>query len=456
VNLPTRPPDLTLVSARGTYFDDDVERAVLGAMIYSREAIDTVRAMGVQREHFESDANGVVYKAMCRLADTGSVVDPITLAAFLGRHGVLERIGGHEFISGLLDEVPTAANVTHHARLLLLAARRRAGRDDGIRRDEQAAQVGDAMRFLDLTADQFFRFPWPKLDAVVGGLAPGTLSFLAGHPGGGKTSWLLTLITRLVAQGKRVTYAGLETRPNKLRNQIAARTLGLDPGLIFAGRMQQQPDWPEIRDRLKAEVERQRTDERWTEHLCFVPHEHIDVKAAVEIMAEAKDFGSDVVIIDHIDHVTSDGNRSAVQDAHAAVTVFDTAAKRHELVCLAAAQTNNEGDVRDPFLTHRPISPKQIWMGKRKEQVAELFVSIYRPLRKEPPITGEDKLAVREGKPGAMKPLLAKHTTACHVFKPRNLGEARGEIVELGFWRGEVLDEPPRVVREWSGEAGAA
>lgn len=449
---------LALVSARGTPFDEDVERAVLAASLLDMTgaALATARTMGVTREHFAVDAHGVLYRAMCRLADAGSVVDPLTLSHFLERHGVLDRAGGKDEIARLLDEVPTAANVAHHARLLLLAARRRAGRDDGVRRDEQAAQVGEALKFLDLTAEQFFRFPWPRLDAVVGGLAPGTLSFVAGHPGGGKTSFLLTLITRLVAAGRRVTYAGLETRPNKLRNQIAARTLGLDPGLIFAGRMQQLPDWPEIRDRLKAEVERQRTDARWTEHLCFVPHEHIDVKAAVEIMAEAKDFGSDLVVIDHIDHVTAEGSRSAVQDAHAAVTVFDSLSKRHEMVSLAAAQTNNEGDMRDPFQAHRPISPKQIWMGKRKEQVAELFLSVYHPLREQPEITADDRKSVREGKPGAMKALLAKATTAIHVFKPRNLGEARGEVIKLGFWRGEVMDEPPRVIREWSGEAGAA
>jgi KaiC/GvpD/RAD55 family RecA-like ATPase len=285
-------------------------------------------------------------------------------------------------------------------------------------------------------------------------MAPGTLGFLAGHPGGGKTSFLLTLIDRLVAQGKRVMYAGLETRPNKLRSQIAARTLGLDPGPILAGVAQRHSDWPATRERLKAEVERQRTDPRWTEHLRFSPHEHVDVKAAVEIMAEAKDFDAHLVVIDHIDHVTAEG-RSAVADAHAIVTVFDTATKRHELVTLAATQTNNEGDVRDPFLTHRPIAPRQIWMGKRKEQVAELFLSVYRPLRTAPPITPEERMAARED-PSRVRELLAKHTTAVHVFKARALGEGKGARIDLGFWRGAVLDEVPRVVREYDGTAGAA
>lgn len=423
-------------------FDHDAERAVLAAVLISHgEALAACDTVGVSWRDFADARHQVLYAAMQQLQRIGRGVDPITLGAYLEARGALAKAGGREYFGGLFDEVPTADRVRYHADLVLRAARRRGGRDDGVQRDEQAAQVDEAQRFLDLEADAFFRFPWPKLDALVGGLAPGTLSFLAGHPGGGKTSWLLTLITRCVAAGQRITYAGLETRPNKLRAQVAARVLGIDPGPIFAGVTQRDPHWPDIRARLKAEVERQRTDARWTEHLRFCPQAHVDVKAAVEIMAEAKDFGSDLVVIDHIDHVTAEA-RNGIAEAHAIVTVFDTATKRHDLVTLAATQTNNEGDATDPFLTHRPLAPKQIWMGKRKEQVGEMFLSVYRPMRADPPVTPQDRLDVREGKQ-PIGPLLAQCTTRVGVLKARALGESRGAFVDLGFWRGEVLDEIP-------------
>lgn len=423
-------------------FDHDAERAVLGAILVDPPfAMRHCREVGVSWRDMADPRHQVLYAAMQELVRMDRPIDPVTLGSFLDQRQALEKAGGRDYYGGLYDEVPTAANVRAHAVMVRAAAKARTGRDERKILDEQAGQVGDAQRFLDLEADAFFRFPWAPLDAVVGGMAPGTMGFLAGHPGGGKTSFLLTLICRLVAQGKRVTYAGLETRPNKLRAQIACRVLGVDPGPIFAGVAQREPGWPALRERLKAEVERQRTDPAWVDHLRFVPHEHIDVRGAVEIMAEAKDFASDLVVIDHIDHVTAEG-RSAVSEAHAIVTVFDTATKRHDLVTLAATQTNNEGDVRDPFLTHRPVAPKQIWMGKRKEQVAELFLSVFRPLRKDPAPTSEEKMAVREGS-APITGLLAQATTCCHVFKARALGDAKGAMVELGFWRGEVLDDIP-------------
>lgn len=423
-------------------FDHDAERAVLAALLIDPDhSVREVREVGVSWRDFADERHQCLFAGILELVRIGRPIDPVTLGQYLEHRGALARAGGKDYFGLLFDEIPHARNVRAHAGMVKAAARARAGRDDRKMREEQEAQVEDAVRFLDLGADAFFRFPWAKLDAVVGGMAPGTMGFLAGHPGGGKTSFLLSLICRLVAQGKRVTYAGLETRPNKLRSQIAARVLGIDPGPIFAGTAQREPNWPDVRRALQEEVRRQRTDPQWTEHLRFVPHEHIDVRGAVEIMAEAKDFGSDLVVIDHIDHVTAEG-RSAVAEAHAIVTVFDTATKRHDLVTLAATQTNNEGDVRDPFLIHRPVAPKQIWMGKRKEQVAELFLSVFRPLRREPALTADERMAVREGH-APITPLLAQATTCCHVFKARALGEAKGQMVDLGFWRGEVLDEVP-------------
>ena len=436
-------------------FDHDAERAVLAAvLIDGTEALSVVEGVGVTWRDMADPRHQCLFAAMQQVVKLHQPLDPLTLGGYLEKRGALEKAGGREYLGSLYDEIPHGRNVLAHARMLKAAAKARTGRDDRVQREEQAAQVSDAQRFLDLEADRFLRFPWPARATVVGGMAPGTMGFLAGHPGGGKTSFLLTLICRLVAEGKRVTYAGLETRPNKLRAQIAARVVGVDPGPIFAGNAQRSPEWPTVRERLREALEEQRTDPRWTEHLRFSPHEHIDVRGAVEIMAEAKDFGSDLVVIDHIDHVTAEG-RSPVAEAHAIVTVFDTATKRHDLVTLAATQTNNEGDVRDPFLTHRPVAPKQIWMGKRKEQVAELFLSVFRPLRRAPELTPEERMGVREGT-HSIEPLLAQATTCCHVFKARALGgDAKGALVDLGFWRGEVLDAVPSVLRTWDGASAA-
>ena len=439
-------------------FDHDAERAVLGAILMAPEAsLAACTAVKLQSDHFEADAHRVLFRAIRALEATGAAVDPVTLAAFLERHSVLPRVGGREFLGDLLHEIPTAANVRYHADLVRRAAKARSGRDDRAEVDIQAAQVGEAQSFLDLGADAFLRLPWPRLDAELGGTMPGTLSFLAGHPGGGKTSFLLTLMLRLLAQGKRIYYAGLESRPNILRTQVACRVLGIDHGQVLAGNAQRDADWPDVRGRLLDQLERQRDADGVFARLRFAPYPHVDTAAACRIMAEAADWGADLVVIDHIDHVTAEAKGGLFQESRHVVQVFDTLSKEHGLKTLASTQTNWTGRSADPYRNHRPIQEEHLYMGGHKVHVAHWIIGVYRPLvqLEAGGIPKDLDKAIRSG----ARPItdaLAKQTVAVNVLKSRILGEGRHAIVPLGFWRGEVLDEVPKVIRAWEGSAGAA
>jgi replicative DNA helicase len=67
---------------------------------------------------FYAERHRRVYRAMIGLTETGSVVDPLTLADELARRGELEAAGGKDYIGFLVDVVPTAANVEYHARIV--------------------------------------------------------------------------------------------------------------------------------------------------------------------------------------------------------------------------------------------------------------------------------------------------------------------------------------------------
>lgn len=423
-------------------FDAAAERAVLAALLIDETfALPEVREVSVSWRDMADPRHQVLFAAMLELARIGRPLDPVTLGQYLEHRKALDKAGGKEYIGGLMDEVPHARNVRAHARMVKAAAKARAGKDERTALDEQSAQVGDAQRFLDLGADAFLRLPWPRLDATLGGTMPGTLSFLAGHPGGGKTSFLLTLMLRLLASGKRVYYAGLESRPNILRTQVACRTLGLDHGAVLAGNAQGLPDWPAERQRLLTELERQRDLDGPYARLRFAPHAHVDTAAACEIMAEGADFGADLIVVDHIDHVTADGKQGLYQESRHVVQVFDSLSKQHGLKTLAATQTNWTGRSADPYRNHRPIQEEQLYMGGHKLHVAHWVIGVYRPLEGGRVPKDLDKM-IRGGE----RPLtdaLAKHTVAVNVLKSRVLGDGKHAIVPLGFWRGEVLDDVP-------------
>src|SRR3989449_5597597 len=55
---------------------------------------------------------------MIALTERGDVIDPVTLRDELVRRGDLDRAGGMEYLGGLIDVVPTAANVEYHAKIV--------------------------------------------------------------------------------------------------------------------------------------------------------------------------------------------------------------------------------------------------------------------------------------------------------------------------------------------------
>ncbi len=101
------------------------EEAVLSAMLVTPAAIDTARRT-LDASDFESERHRRIYEAMLAIADRGAIVDPLTVADELSRRGELERIGGKEHIGYLVDAVPTASNVEHHATIVVEYAQQRA------------------------------------------------------------------------------------------------------------------------------------------------------------------------------------------------------------------------------------------------------------------------------------------------------------------------------------------
>jgi hypothetical protein len=95
----------------------EAEISVLGGMLIDAEAIGHART-SVAAEMFATECNRRVFGAILRLHDEGLAADVVSVAEELRRAGDLEAVGGVEYIGRLLDVVPTAANIAHHARIV--------------------------------------------------------------------------------------------------------------------------------------------------------------------------------------------------------------------------------------------------------------------------------------------------------------------------------------------------
>ncbi len=97
--------------------DLESEQATLGAMLV--EAGATARAMSLVREEdFYREAHRLIYRAMMDVHGRNEPVDIVTVSAELRRVGKLDAVGGGEYLTALISEVPTAAHVQRYSAIV--------------------------------------------------------------------------------------------------------------------------------------------------------------------------------------------------------------------------------------------------------------------------------------------------------------------------------------------------
>lgn len=94
----------------------DLEMCVLGGiMLEPVEAMPLVSSI-LRPDDFYLDGHGVIYELALELHSRGIPPDSVALLDELRGRGQMERVGGSAVVMGMLNAVPTAANVEYHAR----------------------------------------------------------------------------------------------------------------------------------------------------------------------------------------------------------------------------------------------------------------------------------------------------------------------------------------------------
>lgn len=257
-------------------WSEDAERAVLAAILLRSEVLADLE--GVLREQsFYREAHRRLYRAMRTVIHAGAELDPLTLSEELTRSGDLEAIGGKEFIGGLLDEIPTAANASHHAAIVRDYAWRRGLAETGKQLVRSAADlqvptqdlvesasaallaqatstvekgfepIGPMLKraLVEISSRGQGNAPAglstqiPELDEALGGAPPrGTLVVVAGVPSSGKTStvWGIELKTALAKAG-RCAFVSAEMAQSALMNWTYASVAGVPVRDIQSGKL---------------------------------------------------------------------------------------------------------------------------------------------------------------------------------------------------------------------------
>ncbi|HUW55640.1 MAG TPA: replicative DNA helicase [Planctomycetota bacterium] len=95
----------------------EAEQAVLGCMLLEPDTVGLV-VQEINREDFYSPEHQAIFDGVTTLFDRGDPIDTITLREQLNKDGMLDRVGGSEYLATLTETVPSAASAVHYARIV--------------------------------------------------------------------------------------------------------------------------------------------------------------------------------------------------------------------------------------------------------------------------------------------------------------------------------------------------
>ena len=96
----------------------EAEMSLLGSMILDHSVTGDVLQAIRSSDSFYSQQHGAIFDALVETYDVHHSGDLVQLVHSLESKGVLEDIGGGEYLVQLAESVPTSVNAPHYARIV--------------------------------------------------------------------------------------------------------------------------------------------------------------------------------------------------------------------------------------------------------------------------------------------------------------------------------------------------
>ncbi|MEX0689898.1 MAG: replicative DNA helicase [Candidatus Paceibacterota bacterium] len=409
--------------------DLESEVSVLGSLMIDKDSIAKVANI-LTDEDFYHPAHQKIYKTVIDLFQKSKPIDLLTVSSRLKEKKIFKEVGGMDYLTELMNQVPTSAHVEHYANTV---------REKRVRRDlmnasslisEQAVDQEDFDDLLDEVEKRIFKISqksrtqkfvhikeglplayerfeklhqgegdgkirgvptgFEHLDAKLAGLQKSDFVILGARPSYGKTALALDIARNASLKGHKVGIFSLEMSSEQIIDRVIASQSQIPLWRLRTGKIQDDTEFALIQQSL----------DELSEISMFIEDTPSPDILHVRSMARKLqiEHGLDLLIIDYIQLIRPRNSfNSTVQEVTEISRGLKSLARELNVPVLALSQLSRAVDQREVKIPRL----SDLRESGSLEQDADVVMFLYRKDR--------DKLDVLEEDKGKVEVIIAKH-----------------------------------------------
>lgn len=274
------------MTTRGMPNNPEAEQSVLGACFLSKHALQKA-GENLTPESFYIEKNAKIFSCMLNLMEEKTPIDLTTVTSYLKKKNELSEVGGVEYLTEVLNFVPTASNIDYYIQAVDEAAIRRSLIEtatdiasEGYKTDETVNDLLDSTEkkifslakkrkssefrsikeVLAKTQADLERLSqskgeitglatgWYDFDKLTTGLHANEFIIFASRPAMGKTAFALNLVTHVaMSQDKAVALFELEMSAEQLVTRILSSVGQIEGFKLRTGNLMNN-DWKRVNE----------------------------------------------------------------------------------------------------------------------------------------------------------------------------------------------------------------
>ena len=266
----------------------DAEQSVLGAMFLTKKALQKALEL-LDGSEFYSDNHAKIFECMKNLEARGSVVDITTVADELSNKNWLKQVGDIEYLTEIIESVPSAAGIDEYIKIVEDKAILRRLIDEATSiitesyntsnnisevietAEKKIFDVSKSLRSTEFKSIQDVLYKtqadieklsenkgditgiptgYYELDKLTSGFHPHELIIVAARPGMGKTAIALNFVTNIAINSKKtVALFNMEMGAEQLATRMLSSVGQIEGSKLKTGNLEHS-DWKRLNEAI--------------------------------------------------------------------------------------------------------------------------------------------------------------------------------------------------------------